>query len=181
MVRWQRPTNKISVYANMVRWFTILCLRLHLCLNIQKVNASKCIWCYFFLVRCELTHVCAFSIADLIKDSARPSYWVTDREANFCCVCTKPFGTAEDLLSNAKKQTSNGRDSPSPDRSNDSNDSIALAISPSNICDRRRHHCRSCGQAVCDYCSQNRKPVPERGWNSDVRVCDICYKKSPTP
>lgn len=118
-------------------------------------------------------------ISDLIKDSARPSYWVPDRdhEANFCCVCTKPFGTAEDLLSNAKKQSTNGNDSSSPERSNDSNQSISQAISPSNICDRRRHHCRSCGQAVCDYCSQNRKPVPERGWNADVRVCDICYNK----
>lgn len=124
------------------------------------------------------------SVPDLIKDSARPSYWVkdSDPEAKFCCVCTKPFGTAEDLLSNAKKQTSNGNDAAaSPERLNDSNESITLAISPSNICDRGRHHCRSCGQAVCDYCSQNRKPVPERGWPSDVRVCDICYKKTSTP
>lgn len=132
------------------------------------------------------------SISDLIKDSARPSYWVrdSDPEAKICCVCTKPFGTAEDLLSNAKKQSSNGTDAvsaaaaaaaTSPERLNDSNESITLAISPSNICDRGRHHCRSCGQAVCDYCSQNRKPVPERGWNSDVRVCDICHKKSSAP
>lgn len=105
-----------------------------------------------------------------------------DREANFCCVCQNPFGTAEDLLSNAKKQTSNGNDNPaSPERLNDSNESATLAISTSNICDRRRHHCRGCGQAVCDYCSQNRKPVPERGWHLDVRVCDNCYKRLATP
>lgn len=112
--------------------------------------------------------------SDLIKDSARPSYWVPDRdrEANFCCVCTKPFGSAEDLISNVKKDSSNPVQ---PELLNDSSEIVA-----SGIVDRRRHHCRSCGQAVCDDCSQNRRPVPERGWNSDVRVCDICNKKSPT-
>lgn len=110
-------------------------------------------------------------ISDLIKDSARPSYWVPDkdREANFCCVCTKPFGSAEELISNAKKQLTNGQ--------GDMHDSSEMI--GSSICDRRRHHCRSCGQAVCDGCSQNRRPVPERGWNTDVRVCDVCNKKSP--
>uniref|UniRef100_A0A182PRI1 FYVE-type domain-containing protein n=1 Tax=Anopheles epiroticus TaxID=199890 RepID=A0A182PRI1_9DIPT len=41
--------------------------------------------------------------------------------------------------------------------------------------DRRRHHCRACGNAVCAGCSQNRRPVPKRGWLSDVRVCNTCY------
>ncbi|XP_041787758.1 zinc finger FYVE domain-containing protein 1-like isoform X2 [Anopheles merus] len=41
--------------------------------------------------------------------------------------------------------------------------------------DRRRHHCRACGNAVCAGCSQNRRPVPKRGWLSDVRVCNSCY------
>ncbi|XP_049531649.1 zinc finger FYVE domain-containing protein 1-like isoform X2 [Anopheles darlingi] len=41
--------------------------------------------------------------------------------------------------------------------------------------DRRRHHCRACGNAVCAICSQNRRPVPKRGWLSDVRVCNTCY------
>lgn len=116
-----------------------------------------------------------FSFSDLIKDSARPSYWVPDkdREANFCCVCTKPFGTAEELTSYARKQASN---SAQPELI----DSKEMLDLPANLCDRRRHHCRSCGQAVCDFCSQNRRPVPERGWITDVRVCDSCNKKSPT-
>ncbi|XP_058119131.1 zinc finger FYVE domain-containing protein 1-like isoform X2 [Anopheles coustani] len=41
--------------------------------------------------------------------------------------------------------------------------------------DRRRHHCRACGNAVCASCSQNRRPVPKRGWLSDVRVCNGCF------
>ncbi|XP_053670166.1 zinc finger FYVE domain-containing protein 1-like [Anopheles nili] len=41
--------------------------------------------------------------------------------------------------------------------------------------DRRRHHCRACGNAVCAGCSQNRRPVPKRGWVSDTRVCNTCY------
>lgn len=108
--------------------------------------------------------------SDLIKDTARPSYWVPDKdhEANFCCVCTKPFGTAEELISSGSNSIGQSQ--------SDSND-MMIGIS-SGLCDRRRHHCRSCGQAVCDNCSQNRRPVPERGWTTDVRVCDTCNKKT---
>ncbi|XP_017879092.1 zinc finger FYVE domain-containing protein 1-like isoform X2 [Ceratina calcarata] len=36
------------------------------------------------------------------------------------------------------------------------------------------HHCRNCGHGVCHNCSLNRKPVPHRGWDEPVRVCDSC-------
>ncbi|KAF7278616.1 hypothetical protein GWI33_008137 [Rhynchophorus ferrugineus] len=36
------------------------------------------------------------------------------------------------------------------------------------------HHCRDCGKGVCDNCSNSRKAVPLRGWDSPVRVCDGC-------
>ncbi|XP_048516555.1 zinc finger FYVE domain-containing protein 1 isoform X2 [Dendroctonus ponderosae] len=36
------------------------------------------------------------------------------------------------------------------------------------------HHCRDCGKGVCDNCSTSRKPVPVKGWDSPVRVCDTC-------
>lgn len=39
------------------------------------------------------------------------------------------------------------------------------------------HHCRDCGQGVCDVCSPARKPVPLRGWDYPVRVCMKCEKK----
>lgn len=42
---------------------------------------------------------------------------------------------------------------------------------------QRRHHCRSCGQAVCDKCSLRRRPVPERDWYEPKRVCDACYNR----
>ncbi|XP_063977276.1 zinc finger FYVE domain-containing protein 1-like [Diachasmimorpha longicaudata] len=38
------------------------------------------------------------------------------------------------------------------------------------------HHCRDCGRGVCQDCSQHRKPVPRRGWDNPVRVCDACIK-----
>ncbi|XP_031835393.1 zinc finger FYVE domain-containing protein 1 isoform X2 [Nomia melanderi] len=38
------------------------------------------------------------------------------------------------------------------------------------------HHCRDCGRGVCQECSQHRKPVPHRGWEKPVRVCDSCIK-----
>ncbi|XP_039294363.1 zinc finger FYVE domain-containing protein 1 [Nilaparvata lugens] len=37
------------------------------------------------------------------------------------------------------------------------------------------HHCRDCGQGVCDKCSQQRRPVPHRNWDQPVRVCDNCF------
>ncbi|XP_076648038.1 zinc finger FYVE domain-containing protein 1 isoform X1 [Halictus rubicundus] len=38
------------------------------------------------------------------------------------------------------------------------------------------HHCRDCGRGVCQDCSQNSNPVPHRGWEKPVRVCDACKK-----
>lgn len=95
---------------------------------------------------------------EIIKDSARPSYWVPDEEAPNCSVCKKQFGTAEELALIARS----GQNCQSPHRE--------------IFQDRRRHHCRDCGQAVCNPCSLSRQPVPERGWNTDVRVCDTCTK-----
>ncbi|XP_063720451.1 zinc finger FYVE domain-containing protein 1-like [Symsagittifera roscoffensis] len=52
-----------------------------------------------------------------------------------------------------------------------------------NCCDQpfdpakfRFHHCRCCGNGVCDPCSPHRVPVPIRGWDYPVRVCAMCYK-----
>lgn len=50
------------------------------------------------------------------------------------------------------------------------------------ICDQKfsvtlpLHHCRDCGRGVCQDCSRHRKPVPYRGWDKPVRVCDNCIK-----
>ncbi|XP_069064189.1 zinc finger FYVE domain-containing protein 1-like isoform X1 [Pleurodeles waltl] len=40
-----------------------------------------------------------------------------------------------------------------------------------------KHHCRACGQGFCKACSQDRRPVPSRGWDHPVRVCIDCSKK----
>ncbi|XP_044737053.1 zinc finger FYVE domain-containing protein 1-like isoform X1 [Chrysoperla carnea] len=40
-----------------------------------------------------------------------------------------------------------------------------------------KHHCRSCGEGFCDTCSQKQIPVPDRGWDMPVRVCNACYVK----
>jgi len=43
-----------------------------------------------------------------------------------------------------------------------------------------KHHCRKCGQGFCDPCSKGRLPVPSRGWDYPVRVCNECsLKKKP--
>ncbi|XP_077302675.1 zinc finger FYVE domain-containing protein 1-like isoform X2 [Arctopsyche grandis] len=44
--------------------------------------------------------------------------------------------------------------------------------------ERSRHHCRQCGQSICTICSPYRQPVPERGWNSPVRVCKKCARNT---
>ncbi|KAJ8403763.1 hypothetical protein AAFF_G00346310 [Aldrovandia affinis] len=37
-----------------------------------------------------------------------------------------------------------------------------------------KHHCRACGQGVCSSCSARTRPVPSRGWDHPVRICDGC-------
>lgn len=75
-----------------------------------------------------------------------------DADAPKCAICQSMFGTAEELASIQ------------PDR-----------YYYRNIVDRKRHHCRACGGAVCDDCSPEKKPVPDRGWHTPVRVCNHCY------
>ena len=78
---------------------------------------------------------------NVIKDSARPDYWVPDSEISSCFVCDRDLG---------------------PGVTSGSGES------------RRVHHCRQCGQGVCSSCSATRRPVPTRGWDTPVRVCDDC-------
>uniref|UniRef100_A0A8C3AKY3 Zinc finger FYVE-type containing 1 n=1 Tax=Cyclopterus lumpus TaxID=8103 RepID=A0A8C3AKY3_CYCLU len=72
----------------------------------------------------------------LVKDAARPAYWVPDQDIHSCSECQREF-------------------------------SPRLSI----------HHCRACGQGVCDECSQERRAVPSRGWDHPVRVCNGCHQK----
>jgi hypothetical protein len=39
----------------------------------------------------------------------------------------------------------------------------------------RQHHCRKCGRAVCDKCSNSKSAIPIMGFEFDVRVCDECF------
>ena len=41
---------------------------------------------------------------------------------------------------------------------------------------RRRHHCRLCGQLVCDYCSRARRVV--KGSARPKRVCSHCVLRA---
>ncbi|XP_004536383.1 zinc finger FYVE domain-containing protein 1 isoform X1 [Ceratitis capitata] len=125
----------------------------------------------------------------IIKDTARPSYWVPDAESPTCFICQTLFGTAEELAIakangvgvgstngatlQAKDNLANGNISESV-TSNISNSSNGICNIPSPIGDYRRHHCRRCGQAICENCSKARQTVPERGWQEPVRVCDKC-------
>ncbi|CAF0831103.1 unnamed protein product [Rotaria sordida] len=43
-----------------------------------------------------------------------------------------------------------------------------------NSTTNRLHHCRNCGDAVCEQCSPKKRPVPERDWLTPVRVCKFC-------
>ncbi|XP_068159522.1 zinc finger FYVE domain-containing protein 1-like isoform X1 [Drosophila tropicalis] len=112
---------------------------------------------------------------EMIKDSARPSYWVPDAESPACLICKAVFGTVEELalahhVGRLHVQLGNNKSSNSSSNLNGSGNSLAQG----NPLDCRRHHCRRCGQAVCSNCSKSRMPVPERGWQTDVRVCDSC-------
>eukprot|EP00092_Neocalanus_flemingeri_P009959 GFUD01010737.1.p1 GENE.GFUD01010737.1~~GFUD01010737.1.p1 ORF type:complete len:703 (-),score=93.22 GFUD01010737.1:369-2477(-) len=87
----------------------------------------------------SLANALEFPIS-ILKDSARPDYWVPDHEISECAVCDKAIG----------------------------------ANAPSSQECTRVHHCRVCGQGVCNDCSKTRRPVPTRGWDTSVRVCDDC-------
>lgn len=43
--------------------------------------------------------------------------------------------------------------------------------------EKYKHHCRACGQGFCENCSSQQRPVPNRGWEYPVRVCDTCAEK----
>ncbi|UJR36247.1 hypothetical protein I4U23_028979 [Adineta vaga] len=47
---------------------------------------------------------------------------------------------------------------------------------PFNNTTHRLHHCRKCGEGVCDMCSPNKCSVPERDWLTPERVCKSCEK-----
>lgn len=98
-----------------------------------------------------------FWFKEIIKDTARPDYWVPDTEAVRCHICKMQFGTAEELV-----------------LAYVSSDSPLKPRKAFKGGDCKRHHCRKCGQGVCNECSLTRKPVPDRGWLDDVRVCDEC-------
>ncbi|CAF0816947.1 unnamed protein product [Rotaria sp. Silwood1] len=40
----------------------------------------------------------------------------------------------------------------------------------------RQHHCRKCGRAVCDKCSQTRKALPLLGYETVQRICNDCVQ-----
>lgn len=122
---------------------------------------------------------------EMIKDSVRPDYWSKDSESPSCVLCKQLFGNNDDMNQSELfyRETSSGTGS-------SSNSPVH------NVIDIGRHHvsffianhfiihlnlknsqCRSCGSAICNKCSLNRKPVPERGWNTSVRVCDSCWNK----
>ncbi|KAH8387037.1 hypothetical protein KR093_004220, partial [Drosophila rubida] len=115
---------------------------------------------------------------EMIKDSARPSYWVPDAESPSCFICKSVFGSAEELeLGQHTKLTTTTTTTTGKSKERHASvargqiDSTGGAYGPSEC---RRHHCRRCGQAVCSECSNRRMPVPERGWQTEVRVCDAC-------
>lgn len=85
---------------------------------------------FFCFFRCRST------LAEWFKETARPEYWVPDKDCVNCVLCKREFS-----------------------------DKITI------------HHCRACGQGVCDPCSLKRKCVPNRGWDHPVRVCDNCEVK----
>lgn len=76
---------------------------------------------------------------DVLKESARPSYWKPDSECIKCALCKKDF---DELLP--------------------------------------LHHCRSCGNGVCHNCSPQLRPVPSRGWETPVRICNNCVSNEIT-
>jgi hypothetical protein len=49
------------------------------------------------------------------------------------------------------------------------------AMMESKTIGQRQHHCRMCGKATCDKCSNRKTPLPKLGFEFEVRVCDPCF------
>lgn len=106
----------------------------------------------------EVVANCVSSVAsaleipkELIKESARPEYWAKDSESPACVICKQIFGGADEL-----DQSEFYRGEKNSGTESSQNSPVH------NVIDKRRHHCRACGLAVCNKCSMSRKPVPER-------------------
>lgn len=121
----------------------------------------------------EVVANCVSSVAsaleipkEMIKESARPDYWSKDCDSPSCVICKQAFGSTDevDQADIYYREKNSGTES-------------SQGSPVHGVIDKRRHHCRQCGLAVCNKCSMSRKPVPERGWNTNVRVCDDCWSK----
>ncbi|CAF3911121.1 unnamed protein product, partial [Rotaria sp. Silwood1] len=53
--------------------------------------------------------------------------------------------------------------------------SCFICNQPFNNTTHRLHHCRKCGEGICDICSPNKRPVPEREWFTPERVYESRY------
>ncbi|XP_062139081.1 zinc finger FYVE domain-containing protein 1-like isoform X1 [Drosophila sulfurigaster albostrigata] len=111
---------------------------------------------------------------EMIKDSARPSYWVPDAESPSCFICKSIFGSAEELELGQHTKPNGAQSALKSQKEHNAPAVNGGGGGPYVPGECRRHHCRRCGQAVCSDCSKNRMSVPERGWQTEVRVCDSC-------
>jgi len=91
-----------------------------------------------------------------LKDSARPAYWVPDEDIEHCCVCQANFKPPKEQNWSISQLSGGVMAFKEPQ-------------APPKV-----HHCRSCGKGVCNVCSKTRRPVPTRGWDTPVRICDDC-------
>ncbi len=88
--------------------------------------------------------------AGWMKDLARPSYWKPDAQLVECADCGVAFG---------------------PVQTKELQQKFGEEVT--------RHHCRRCGDGFCELCSSARLPVPSRGWENPVRVCNACARFAP--
>jgi hypothetical protein len=51
-----------------------------------------------------------------------------------------------------------------------------LCRQPFNLLTRRKHHCRKCGNVVCDSCSPSRRVLENIHRSNKQRVCNMCDK-----
>lgn len=55
-----------------------------------------------------------------------------------------------------------------------------LCRQPFHLLTRRKHHCRKCGNVVCDSCSPNRRVLENLHSTNKQRVCNMCDKGGAT-
>jgi len=123
------------------------------------LTCQKCHVAFSLIVRRHHCRSCGAALCDVCSNNkCMVSHVDADREVRVCVEC---FEKRTQWVADSHAQ------------------SCHLCELAFNTFTRRKHHCRVCGNCVCDSCSKHRALIPEIDATREVRVCKSCINLSP--